>query len=133
MIADTASALGLDSLIAAFTLSPWMPTWPQRFRLAAKLGLADAMATLVRDLSIGVLPVWALLLVIVVTLGTLLLVRPSQWLAWVLAVCLSVDNLMSADPPAMPVPGIASASMALLGFVLGAGCGRVASRLGAQT
>lgn len=133
MIADTASALGLDSLIAAFALSPWMPTWPQRFRLAVKLGLADAMATVVRDLSIGVLPVWALLLVIVVTLGTFL-VRPSQWPAWMLAVCLSVDSLMSADPPAMaPVLGIASASMALLGFVLGAGCGRVASRLGAQT
>ena len=134
MMADTASALGLDSLIAAFMLAPWTPTWPQRFRVAAMLGLADGAATLVGDLSRGVLPEWALLLGILLILAALLLLRPRQWLAWALSVCLSVDNLISADPSAMaPLLGIASASMAMLGFVLGAGCGRIASRLGVQT
>jgi hypothetical protein len=134
MIADLASALGLDSLIAALVLVPWFPTWPRRCRVAAMLGLADGVATLVRDLSSGVLPEWALLLSIVLILGALLLVRPPQWLDWALSVCLSVDNLMSADPPAIaPLLGIASASMAMLGFVLGAGFGRMANRLGADT
>ena len=134
MMADTASALGLDSLIAAFMLAPWIATWPQRFRLAARLGFADAMVTLVRVLSESVLPEWALLLGILLILAALLLLRPPQWLAWALSVCLRVDNLMSAEPSAMaPLLGIASASMAMLGFVLGAGCGRIASRLGVQT
>lgn len=58
MIAGFDPLFGLDSLIAAFLLSPWIPSPALRLRLAAWFGLADGIATLTGALLPPGLPEW---------------------------------------------------------------------------
>jgi hypothetical protein len=124
-----AGSLSLDSLVAGLALAPLLPRGAERVAASVLFGAADGFASLLATLigahlmvAPGVLALYGAYVFTAVVVASVFAApgrRRSLWaILVILAVALSVDNLLS---PAAPVPsGIASFALALIGLAAGA-------------
>lgn len=121
-----AGSLSLDSLVAGLAFAPLLPRASERVAASVLFGAADGLASLLATL-VGthvVVPAafYGAYVFGVVVVAITFVASSRRRSAWAVvatvAVAFSVDNLLS---PTAPVPaGVASLTLALFGFVVGA-------------
>jgi putative Mn2+ efflux pump MntP len=134
-----AAVLSLDSLVVAFSLGPLQVGRRRELVLGLTFGLADALALLVGRTVGSALPAEAIervapaailayaagVLILVATRRARLLRGGWGWSLVLLPILLSADNLLAGiyleqDWSLVPLAGLVSAALALVGFKLGA-------------
>jgi putative Mn2+ efflux pump MntP len=125
----TVISLGLDSFLVCTVIGITSLSWRERWYLACAFGAWDAFGSLLGSIELHGSLQFSELITFGLAVFLYVCCAPrNRWLLFVLPILFCLDNLLTKTPLTMtPVIGLSSATMALVGFSLGAGCRHVAT------